>query len=357
MKNHYSQKPSFLIPVKFLAMAKWFSVLILMLAISVGALGQKSNLMVEGSSPKIYLNHKIAPKENFYSIGRMYNLPAKEIAAYNNLQFENGLSIGQLIKIPLEESNFLQSGTAPAGDALIPVYHAVLPKEGLYRMSINYNKVPLSVIKKWNHLQSDEVSIGTNLIIGYLKVQKSESPLAAKAGRTGLDGSTENNDEPKSPPPLNPDANHDRLPPVKKPDPEKKENSEAATEQPVVNKTSVNTTVSNSTINFSGGYFKKMYDDQAEKKSPVNENGSAGTFKSTSGWKDGKYYCFNNDAQPGSVIKVTDNLTNKSVYAKVLDSIPDIKQNSGLSIILSNAAAEELGATDTKFDCALSYVK
>ena len=212
-------------------MVKWFSVLILILVVRVGALGQKGNLMVEGISPKLYLTHKIAPKENFYSIGRMYNLPAKELAAYNNLQFENGLSIGQLIKIPLEESNFLQSGTAPDGDVLIPVYHAVVPKEGLYRMSINYNKVPLPEIKKWNHLQSDEVSIGTNLIIGYLKVKKGESPLAAKASKTDIDRSIEKSEEPKTPPPVNPDANHDRLPPVKKSEPEKKENSEAVIEQ------------------------------------------------------------------------------------------------------------------------------
>lgn len=356
MKNHYSHKPSFLTPAKPRVMAKWFSVLILMLVMSFEALAQKSILVVEGSSPKLYLNHKIAPKENFYSIGRMYNLPAKEIAAYNNLQFENGLSIGQLIKIPLGESNFLQSGTAPDGAVLIPVYHAVVPKEGLYRMSINYNKVPLSTIKKWNHLQSDEVSIGTDLIIGYLKVLKSESPLATSAGKTDFDNSSNANDEPKAPP-VNPDANHDRLPPVKKPEPEKKENNEAVTEQTNVDKTAVTAPVATSTINFSGGFFKKMYNDQLEKKSPLTESGSAGTFKSTSGWKDGKYYCFNNEAQPGSVIKVTDNVTNKSVYAKVLDAIPDIKQNSGLSIILSNAAAEELGAGDAKFDCALSYVK
>ena len=357
MKNNYSQKTSFLMPFKSPIMVKWFGVLILILVVRVGALGQNGNLMVEGISPKLYLTHKIAPKENFYSIGRMYNLPAKELAAYNNLQFENGLSIGQLIKIPLGESNFLQSGTAPDGDVLIPVYHAVVPKEGLYRMSINYNKVPLPEIKKWNHLQSDEVSIGTNLIIGYLKVKKGESPLAAKASKTDIDRSIEKSEEPKTPPPVNPDANHDRLPPVKKPEAEKKEDSHVVIEQPEAQKTSVNTVARNSTINFSGGYFKKMYDDQADKKSPVSENGSAGIFKSTSGWKDGKYYCFNNEAQPGSVIKITDNVTNKSVYAKVLDAIPDIKQNAGLAIILSNAAAEELGATDAKFDCALSYIK
>jgi hypothetical protein len=45
------------------------------------------------------------------------------------------------------------------------------------------------------------------------------------------------------------------------------------------------------------------------------------------------------------------------VYAKVLDAIPDIKQNSGLAIVISNAAAEELGAGENKFDCVVSYAK
>jgi LysM repeat protein len=356
MKKYQSQKPFFLRPFNSRVKAKWCVVLLLSFLINVEAFGQKNNLVIEGTTPKLYLIHKIAPKENFFSIGRMYNIPAKEIAAYNNLQFENGLSIGQSIKIPLEETNFLQSGPAPAGEVLIPVYHSVQPKEGLYRMSINYNKVPLSVIKKWNHLQSDEVSVGTKLIVGYLKVQKNESPLAATAGKTEIDIPAESTEQPKNTPPVNPDADHDRLPPVKKPD-DNNENKEVATQHPDDQKT-VNTVSTGSSINFSGGYFKKLYTDQVEKQTPINATGSAATFKSTSGWKDGKYYCFINDAPPGAIVKITNIATNKSVYAKVLDAIPDIKQNSGLSIILSNAAAEELGASpDTKFDCALSYIK
>jgi hypothetical protein len=54
---------------------------------------------------------------------------------------------------------------------------------------------------------------------------------------------------------------------------------------------------------------------------------------------------------------ITSNLTGISVYAKVLDLIPDIKQNSGLLIIISNAAAQELGMGDGKFDCTLNYIK
>ena len=89
----------------------------------------------------------------------------------------------------------------------------------------------------------------------------------------------------------------------------------------------------------------------------MSETGSAGVFKSTSGWQDGKYYCFNNNAPAGTVIKVTDNTSGKSVFAKVLDVIPEIKQNSGLALIISNSAAEELGTGENKFNCALSFVK
>ena len=331
-------------------MVKWVSIFLAVFFISNVSFAQKNGLVIEGTTPKLYLIHKVIPKENFYSIGRMYNVTAKELASYNNLQFENGLSVGESIKIPLTENNFLQSGSAGSGEALIPVYHSVQPKEGLYRVSINFNKVPLTSLKKWNHLQSDAVSAGTALIVGYLKVNKNESALANKAVKQDVD--VAGNDT--NPQPIPPVVNPDRLPPVKVPDADKQEKTEVAqTEQPKVTVTTVNT---KSNINFSGGFFKKLYDDQAEKKSPVSGSGSGGTFKSTSGWQDGKYYCFNNDAPPGSVVKITDNATGKSVYAKVLDAIPDIKQNSGLTIIISNAAAEELGSGE-KFDCALSYVK
>lgn len=336
-------------------MVKWLSIFFLVFFISNVSFAQKNRLIIEGTTPKLYLIHKVVPKENFYSIGRMYNVTAKGLASYNNLQFGNGLSVGESIKIPLTENNFLQSGSAAKDEVLIPVYHLVQPREGLYRVSINFNKVPLTTVKKWNHIQSDVVSVGTPLIVGYLKVNKNESALANKAVKPNADITADENNENK-PEPIKPVINPERLPPVKVPDADKQEKKDVTTSQTEEPKATVTAVNTKSNINFSGGYFKKLYNDQTEKKSPVNATGTGGTFKSTSGWQDGKYYCFNNDAPPGSVIKVTDNATNKSVYAKVLDAIPDIKQNTGLTIIISNAAAEELGSGD-KFDCALSYVK
>ncbi|HEY8660115.1 MAG TPA: LysM peptidoglycan-binding domain-containing protein, partial [Hanamia sp.] len=56
----------------------------------------------------------------------------------------------------------------------------VEPKETLYRLGVNYNKAPLSSLKKWNHLPSDAVSIGSQMIVGYLKVDRGQSSLAGQ---------------------------------------------------------------------------------------------------------------------------------------------------------------------------------
>ncbi|HVE61260.1 MAG TPA: LysM domain-containing protein, partial [Chitinophagaceae bacterium] len=73
---------------------------------------------IQSTEKGLHLKHSVAAKENFYSIGRLFNVPAKEIAAYNNLDMENGLSIGQTLMIPLTSSNFSQTT-----DSGTPVYY------------------------------------------------------------------------------------------------------------------------------------------------------------------------------------------------------------------------------------------
>jgi len=320
--------------------------------------GQKAMLIVEGNTPDLYLLHQVRPKENFYSIGRLYNISAREISVYNHLQFENGLAIGQTIKIPLTTENFSQAEGDESSPSLIPVYHILLPREGLYRVSIKFNKVPMTTIKKWNHLASDNVNAGAQLIIGYLKVNPKESslgrPVPDSETTASLDVPPANRQPPGAPADTlavqantrtvatDPQKNEPAVSPV---------NTDTDGQRPGSTRI---TPVGN--FGFSGGFFKTLYNDQVAQKPMFTEPGNAGVFKSTSGWQDGRYYCFSNDVPAGTVIKVTYNSTGKSVYAKVLDGIPDIRQNDGLNIVLSNAAAQELGAGE-KFDCALTFVR
>ncbi|MEO6328819.1 MAG: LysM peptidoglycan-binding domain-containing protein [Ginsengibacter sp.] len=322
----------------------------------VNTIYAQDGLIIQGVSPNLYITHKAAAKENYYSLGRKYNIAPKEIAAYNKLVFENGLNLGQAIRIPLTPNNFTQATNAGSNSSSMPVYHIVEAKEGLYRVSVNYNKVPLEQLKKWNNLSSDAVSNGSKLIVGYLKFQD-ESQLAKNdatnnkevAAVTKNDQSTikKNTTEPEE------------IIPEIKPDPTKSSISKVSAPEVIKNNAPETQIIpaSHTSINFSGGAFKKLYDDQHASKTPVTESGLSGVFKSTSGWRDGKYYCFHNSAPAGSILKITNLVNSKSIYAKVLDLIPDISQNEGLMLHLSNAAAEELGVNDTRFNCSINYAK
>ena len=155
--------------------------LILLFCLPLFSVAQNNPLIIEGISPDLYLTHTVQAKENYYSIGRMFNISPKLIAPFNNLQLEKGLSLNQIIKVPLDESNFLQVGNAASDEALIPLYHTTKDKEGLYRITVNYNKLPLENLKKWNNIKGETAPNGTTLIVGYLKVKKELSSLASIA--------------------------------------------------------------------------------------------------------------------------------------------------------------------------------
>lgn len=342
--------------------------LIILLLAPLLSIAQKKTLMVEGVSPNLYLNHTVAPKENYYSIGRLFNVSPKEIAPFNKLVLEKGLTLNQVIKVPLTVVNFSQTNDATADESLVPVYYTVKEKEGLYHIATTYNKLPVTTLKQWNNIKGDAVGKGTKLIVGYLKVKKILSAFSSQAKIVAPVVVT------PAPPPVKetvkPMVAAEPPPVVKNSVKEKpivaapvKENAAPVVVAEPVKKETTPPKKNNDAASsitgriFNKAYFKPDYDKQTKQSSIVSENGNAATFKSTSGWEDGKYYCLHNTATPGTIIKITSTTTGKSVYAKVLDVIPDIRQNNDLLIRISNAASEELGAGENRFDCTLEFSK
>jgi LysM repeat protein len=312
------------------------------------------------------VSHTVAAKESLYSLARKYNVHPRELAAYNNIPIETPLALGQVIKIPAKKT-MAPLGTPPPvqkeepvvtkpaatkvevktekasnKQGSFPVYHKVQKKETLYFISKLYPGATIADIKKWNKLEGDGLSEGTDLIVGYSDTR----PATAATP------------EPVKETPSNPVVTK-TAPVVKEPEVKKEEPvvKEEPVKKEVVKKETPKEEVRNVTgKNFNGGAFKNLYEQQASaKKSTAEEKGPAGIFKSTSGWEDGKYYCLTNTAPAGTIVKVTNNATQRSVYAKVLDLIPDLKQNTGMVIRISNAAAEELGASGDSFDCTLTF--
>jgi LysM repeat protein len=313
------------------------------------------------------INHTVVAKESYSSIGRLYNINGRELANYNKLDYEKGLAIGQVLKVPVKKDVVVNPPAAkpevvqtkpvvatptnnlPKSEGAI--FHTVAAKETLYGVSKKYN-VTIADIKKWNNLTVDALNVGANIIVGYgnkengpigiVKKEKSKEEVriveVAPDNKNIIEISAE-------------EMNKVSKPKTEKPQVEK-------TVEPTKEVKTIATQTVNRSIGggFNGGYFKDNFTEKGGWDAS-KENGMAAVFKSTSGWDDGKYYCLHNTAAQGSIVKVTNNTTGKTIYAKVLDVIPDIKQNAGIIIRISNAAAAELGAGENQFDCTINYIK
>lgn len=298
----------------------------------------QNQLLVENSSKGLFLTHKVAPKENFYSIGRLYNVAPKEIEAFNGLDMNKGLAIGQTLKIPLNESNFSQS--AEKGR---PVYYVVGPREGLYRVSLKNHNVLMADLRKWNKLSKDNISAGQKLIVGFLVSNEAGQIVEAKEPDTKQPPTEERKDAGET--------RQETVAAVKE-EPVKKQEPEKKVETPVSNPV-----YASGSTDVGGGYFHSQFDLQVRTQ-PVksDQTASAGIFKTSSGWQDAKYYALMDNIEPGTIIKVINPTNSKAIYAKVLGEMSGIRQNQGYDIRISNAAASALDVSDTdKFIVRVNY--
>jgi LysM repeat protein len=332
----------------------------LLFTFSLQAYAQQSKLYAAKNERGIYVEHKVQPKENWYSVGRFYAISPKEIASFNGLSMDKGLSIGQLLNVPLNSNNFIQIISAVG----IPVYHAVQPKEGLIKIANTYG-LSLAGIKNLNGLTTDQVNVGYPLIIGYIgaanqnavapvptpsssNVNSSTSIAPAASVKTTLPTSTPApavNSTPQKAQPVAPPVTQKQTAAIEKTKEENPKSAPKVIEKPSQPKVSVNEV--KPTAPSTSNYFATGFGQQAkEGKEQKLENPTYGLFKSSSGWQDGKYYILINDVVPGTIVKLTATDTGKTIHAKVLGAVPPGKESEGMQLRLSNAAVSALGMTE-----------
>ncbi|MFL5741785.1 MAG: LysM peptidoglycan-binding domain-containing protein [Flavisolibacter sp.] len=341
------------------------SLILVILVFCCSIVFAQNELLVQSGNKGPYLSHTVVAKENFYSVGRLYNVSAKEIAAFNGLDMTRGLEIGQELKIPLTTNNYNQLKENGR-----PVYYTVQQKEGLYRVSLKNHNVLMANIRKWNHLTSDKIGTGQKLIVGYLVSPEANNIVAETTAVTEqkvvkieeAPKKTEEEQPKKTEEPKKQEERKDAE--IKTDVAVKKEQEEPVqkTEErikttPVADKKSIQTASQVAVLDGSGGYFRSQFDLQIRTQPvKVDETASAGIFKTASGWQDAKYYALMDHVEPGTIIRIINPTNNRAIYAKVLGEMSGIRQNQGYDVRISNAAASALDVSDMdKFIVKVNY--
>ncbi len=114
------------------------------------ATGGEANAAPDDTSAEEIVSHIVRPGETLYAIASMYNMSAGELIDKNNLK-NNAVDVGQTLIIKKNiPTNYL--------------YHSVKQGETIYEIAKLYN-VSITDIRRINNLFSDQLVVGTRLII------------------------------------------------------------------------------------------------------------------------------------------------------------------------------------------------
>ncbi|MBB5439366.1 LysM repeat protein [Pedobacter sp. AK017] len=377
-----------------------FALLLNLSTFSASAESTRDSIGVENHNGKKLIVHQVVAKDTYYSIARRYNVSPKDIMTYNDSKF---LQIGVIVKVPTNvpfNSTVTPPGKTGKAQVTTPAAavategglteHIVQKKENLNMLAEKYGTT-VNEIKRVNNLNSINLQIGQVLKI---PGKPAEQEPVQTAQVPVVQPRKEETPVKTSIPPENR---------YKKPEqqPAKKE---AAQEKP--QELVVHTVASNETI-YSIATTYKMTMDQLKAKNNLTDNAlhvgqkllirgqypvkgaytpaesSADTLKSikdpalrypasryglnqvdekgTGIWiadadlDPSKMLVLHRTAPIGTVMKITNPMTNRSTFAKVVGKFTENESTKDVIIVMTKAVADALGALDKRFYCNLTY--
>jgi hypothetical protein len=317
-------------------------------------LAQPSELLIKSGANGFYLEHKVAAKEGLFPLSRMYNVHPRYIARYNNIDFNKGLAIRQPINIPLTDTNFKQDVFEG-----VPVYYNA-GKENWGAVSTK-TKASISNLQAWNAKDADNPA-GKKLIVGFLITKELQDRVIKISPKKPEVEESVSNVKKQEELKKQTEPVVAKEPEVKKEEPKKAEPEIKKEEPPVVKeeiKKQEPVVVKPVEIkkDTEAGYFSNHFYQQVKTIPATREQTvTSSIFKTTSGWQDAKYYLLINGVEPGTIVKIINPTNSKAVFAKVLYSMDKIRENQGVDIRISDAAAAALSVAETdKFILKVNY--
>jgi LysM repeat protein len=267
----------------------------------------RDSIGVENLNGKKLILHKIEPKETYYSLGRKYNVSPQIIMDFNK---SIALQPANVIKIPTQQSfiNSPKSFSSQSKPNQKEIIHKVNTGETLYAISSKYG-IAVEDIKTLNKLTSNSLSIGQELKLMVANDTQSEKKEEVKPN----------------------------------PKPE--------------------VTNSNTTLN---APQKIKYVDSTDSQSSIsipknrfgitemNDKGIA-VWIEDNNLEATKSYALHRTAPVGTIIKITNPMTNRSVFAKVVGGFTENATTKDVIIVLTKASAEAVGALDKRFLVNITY--
>jgi LysM repeat protein len=253
-------------------------------------------VVVAGESK--YLQHKVKKGETVYSIKKFYNIELSQLYHSNPDIEKKGLTENKWITIPLAAKAVQrQKSKGFVDSAFVKVYYRVKEKETLYRISKVYFNISVELMQERNKLKTTSVSTGQLLHIGWLPKSGVPDSLSKQVWLTGVLA---------------------------------EENTK----------------------------LKKKYEAEMAKGKKENmQEGKACWPKHQQMEEANSLYILHSEAKEGSIVRIENPMTQRTLYAKVIGPVPDTPFARGSIAMLSTTVANALGVLDSMTFLKIQYLK
>lgn len=350
--------------------------------------------------------HTVEAGQTLYFISKKYNTTVEKIKQDNPSAAQDELVIGNMLVIYFDKS-LLVDVTKVDQSMCQPLFHKVEKGETLYGLAKRTYNLEIAQLKTWNRLNSNEISIGQNIIVGWIYsntgyAQNAVSDRETKDYRVDTNTKSTNTSNGNTTTTKTPTEEPvGRIVYVSKGIQSGESNVYTSPKNPyekpaqTTTTTKQNTdtkitdigqkTVENSTINIPDNkkdtatsinnnevqpvlstpvalpddkrlpraVFKNMEEDTSGAYSLKNETGAAKWFKPQAGSL--QIYALHKDAPIGTVLKISNPINNYTVYVKVIDNLPNTDENHNTLLKLSSNAMDLLKAYDKVFMVETAY--
>ena len=312
-------------------------------ASAFGITALRDSVGVERKNGRLYLQHKVEPKETLYALSRKYGVSVAQIVE-SNPSVETTITVGQIVLIP-RKANAYNTASATKAAAAKPAatassrtftvnskgekIHTVEPQQTLYSIS-RMHGVRVEDIRRWNNLPDNTISVGVALIVGKGFQAPSKNPIYVSEADDAIVKPKEEETATASvagaAPGTTPSNTHIVLSPAPAPTtPERKVEADEEEE-----------------VDHVSGAKKIMESGMAEMIDPKADTN--------------KYLALHRSAPVGTIMQVKNTMNGQVVYVRVIGKLPETGANDKVIVRLSKKAYQKLGAVDQKFRVDLSYM-
>lgn len=381
------------------------SVFALLMNLSAASAITRDSIGVENNNGKKLIVHQVVAKDTYYSIARRYNVLPKDIMTFNDSKF---LQIGVIIKvptnIPFANAATSSKNTAVAAKTNQPsaatgtsetglTEHTVQKKENLNMLAEKYGTT-VNEIKRINNLNSINLQIGQLLKIpGKPAEQEAEQKTPERSAAPAVPQKVEETVVKTHIPPENrykkPAPVQEKKEPVNTGKPEEFIEHTVASNETMYsiatrykltmdqlkakNSLTDNSLHVGQKLLISGQYPPKNVFTRAPEAHPdsikdpalrlpasryglnqIDEKGT-GVWIADPDLDPAKMLVLHRSAPIGTVMKITNPMTNRSTFAKVVGKFTENESTKDVIIVMTKAVADALGALDKRFYCNLTY--